>query len=146
MKNVYPISLFVLFLLLSMLHFSWGIGSTWGIANALPTNEKGDLLLNPTILDCIIVGLVLLSFAAFYLLQSTLIKNPLAPKFNRIISWVIPSIFLIRAAGDFKHVGIFKPSMDTPFALADTYYYSPLCLVIAGIGYYLVLSLRPIDR
>lgn len=37
---------------------------------------------------------------------------------------------LLRAVGDFRSMGLFKPAADTAFARLDTLVYSPLSLVL----------------
>ena len=128
-------TLTVIFAALSALHFSWALGYSWGFRAALPTTSSGQFLFEPQPIDSAIVGFGLLAFAVFYLLQLNGLALKLNQKFNKIISWFIPSIFLLRAIGDFKYVGIFKPPMDTAFASADFYIYSPICLFIALFGY-----------
>jgi len=54
--------------------------------------------------------------------------------------WSIPTLFLIRRIGDFKHAGFFKKVKDTKFGKADTKYFSPLCLFVAVIGYVMAYS------
>ncbi|PTT14637.1 DUF3995 domain-containing protein, partial [Flavobacterium sp. HMWF030] len=44
--------------------------------------------------------------------------------------WIIIFIFILRAIGDFNYVGFFKKHRNSEFALKDTKYYSPLCLLI----------------
>ncbi len=44
--------------------------------------------------------------------------------------WLIASIFIIRAIGEFNYVGFFKKIKYTQFGRNDTKYYSPLCLII----------------
>jgi hypothetical protein len=51
------------------------------------------------------------------------------------IGWIIPAIFLIRAIGDFKYVGFTKKVKSSTFAELDTKFFSPLCLVIAALGF-----------
>ncbi|MDW3211320.1 MAG: DUF3995 domain-containing protein [Reichenbachiella sp.] len=142
MKSQNPIILLLIFSALAGLHFSWALGSHWGFTAALPTTPEGDLLLKPTPLDSAIVGFGLMAFGIYYLLQTQWINKTLPDKLNRIIGWVIPGIFLLRAVGDFKYVGIFKPPMQTAFAQADFFFYSPLCLLIALLGF---LVVRPKD-
>jgi hypothetical protein len=48
--------------------------------------------------------------------------------------WIIPSIFILRAIGDFKYVGFFKKIKDTEFAKADSKWFIPLCLTIGIFG------------
>jgi len=42
-------------------------------------------------------------------------------------------VFIVRAAGDRKHVGFLKRVRDTEFARRDSRIYSPLCLLL-GLG------------
>jgi hypothetical protein len=52
--------------------------------------------------------------------------------------WIIPIIFSLRAIGDFKYIGFFKQVKATEFARLDTVFYSPLCVMIALIGFILL--------
>lgn len=140
MKTLYPPTLLFIFSILAGIHFSWALGSTWGILAALPTTEAGELLIQPTFIDSAVVGAGLLTFGIYYLFQTSWVKQSLPQKINSILGWGIPSIFLLRAIGDFKYVGIFKPPMETTFATADFYFYSPLCLLIALLGFLIIKS------
>lgn len=140
MKSRNSLFLFIIFFALALLHFSWALGSSWGFLAALPTNAEGDLLLQPTSSDSAVVGFGLFAFGIFYLIQTHWINKTLPFKLNRIIGWIIPGIFLLRAVGDFTFVGIFKPPIETAFAQADFYFYSPLCLLIALLGFLIVRS------
>jgi len=40
-------------------------------------------------------------------------------------------IFAFRALGDFRYVGFFKRVRGNLFAQRDTWFYSPLCLLLA---------------
>jgi len=128
------ILLIVIFMLLSMLHFSWAIGGTWGFESALPTNESGVKILIPRKLDCALVGIGLLALAAFYLSKSGFIVFNFPYWLTISVSWIIPSIFIFRAIGDFKYVGFFKKVKHTKFSKLDTRYFSPLCLLIGLTG------------
>lgn len=48
--------------------------------------------------------------------------------------WIIPSIFILRAIGDFKYVGFFKKVRNTEFAKTDSKWFAPLCLTIGIFG------------
>ena len=128
--------LVVIFFALSLIHFYWGLGGQWGFENVLPSNEAGIALLDPSILDTIIVGGGLLLMGAFYLCCFDLIDINFNHPIIKVIKWCIPIIFLIRAIGDFKYVGFFKTIDMTDFAHMDTFFYSPLCLLIALMGYF----------
>jgi hypothetical protein len=123
-----------IFVILAVIHFVWAFGVQWGFDIALPTNEHGERMINPKKSDCIIVGLGLSAFALFYLLRSNIILLNVPFWVFRYGGWVIPSIFIIRAIGDFKYIGFFKKIRNTDFGQMDTKCYSPLCLLIGLIG------------
>ncbi|MEQ8475649.1 DUF3995 domain-containing protein [Fulvivirga sp.] len=122
----------LIFLVLSALHFYWATGGKWGLDNSVPTNLEGKKMLKTSVLSCIVVGLGLLTFSLFYLLP---LLNIVLPSFTNFLHWVIPSIFLLRAIGDFKYVGFFKSVRTTKFGQLDTKYFSPLCVLLAGLGF-----------
>lgn len=130
--------LFLILFLLSALHFYWVMGGRWGFANALPTNVKGDRVLNPKKVDSALVSLVLLSFAGYYL-NNILGYAQLPTWIDALTEWIVPIIFLIRAVGDFNYVGFFKKVKRTPFGRLDSRYFSPLCLLLSLMGFFLLL-------
>lgn len=123
-----------IFFLLALLHFYWAMGGKWGFAKALPTNEKGKRMLNPSPMASAIVGVGLSLFGLFYLLKASILSHNLPEWIFQYGAWIIPSIFLLRAIGDFKYVGFFKKVRQTEFGQLDTKFYAPLCLVIALLG------------
>ena len=58
--------------------------------------------------------------------------------FSKVGSIVCALVFLLRAIGDFKYVGIFKTIKHSTFAQNDSKWYSPLCLFLSFV-YVLVL-------
>lgn len=136
--NVLIILLSIIFLCLSLIHLNWAIGGKWGFDNALPTNEKGERVLNPRKIDSAIVGVGLLFFAIFYFLKLEYVSINYQ-KWINYMGWIIPIIFILRAIGDLKYVGFFKRIKTTKFARLDTKYYSPLCLLIGVIGIIIAL-------
>ncbi|WP_373072949.1 DUF3995 domain-containing protein [Sulfurimonas sp.] len=50
-----------------------------------------------------------------------------------IFGWIISAVFTLRSVGDFNMVGFFKKIKDTEFAIYDTKYFSPLCLILGVI-------------
>jgi len=127
-------SLIIIFALLSILHFSWALGNTWGFNKALPTNEAGVKMLNPGKFDCALVGVGLLAFASVYLYKIGLINFNIPNWLLSFVSWIIPAIFILRAIGDFKYVGFFKKIKYTEFGRLDSRFFSPLCLTIGIAG------------
>lgn len=124
----------LIFFGLGLIHFNWAIGGKFGFSTALPTNQKGEMILNPGKLDCVIVGIGLTAFGLFYIYQSGLLDHHLPEWLFTFGGWMIPSIFLLRAIGDFKYVGFFKKIKQTDFGKMDTKYFSPLCLFIGTMG------------
>lgn len=118
----------VIFLILSGVHWNWAFGGLWGLEKALPTNEKGERVLNPKRIESGIAGIGLLLFATYYLFKGNLIPVDLPNWILNYIGWVISGIFIIRAIGDFRYVGFFKKLKETDFGKLDTKFYSPLCL------------------
>ncbi len=107
----------------------------WGFDAALPTDEAGKRVLNPKKFDSLIVGLGLSAFGAFYLFQAVFTAIEMPNGLTTYGGWIIPSIFLLRAIGDFRFVGFFKKIKSTPFAKMDTKLFSPLCLCMALAGF-----------
>lgn len=132
MITIVSVFLSLIFVVLSSLHFYWALGGTWGLNNSVPTDIDGKKMLMTSVFACNVVGIGLLGFGLIYSLP--LFNIPL-PSFTNIFQWIIPSIFLLRAIGDFKFVGLFKKVKSTKFGQLDTQYYSPLCLIIAGLGF-----------
>ncbi len=126
-----------IFLVLALLHLSWAFGSRFGYEESLPTDEQGKLIINPKKVDCVMVGIGLLLFGFIYFLQLGWVQITLSSSMVQYGGWVIPTIFLLRAIGEFKYVGFFKRITQTRFAKLDTKYYSPLCLLIAILGFLL---------
>ncbi len=134
MTTILSISLFAIFTLLGVIHFYWLFGGKWGLEEALPTKEIGEKAIEPPKIATTIVGIGLISFGLFYLIKTGLI-NFQAPNWMITYgSWIIPSIFIIRAIGDFKYVGFFKKIRNTEFAKADSKWFAPLCLTIGIFG------------
>lgn len=132
---LFGIILILIFLSLSILHFYWAAGGKWGSNEALPTTEKGVVVLHPKITSSIIVGLGLLFFAFFYAFKIAIFQSPFWNGLVLYGGWIIPSIFLLRFVGDFKYIGIFKKITSTKFAKRDTQFFVPLCISIAFLGF-----------
>ena len=127
--------LFIIFLTLSAIHFNWALGGNWGFDQSIPKTEDGEWVIKPKKMDSAIVGLGLLLFGIFYLIKGEIISFQLPVWALNIATWLIPGIFLLRALGDFRYVGLFKEVTSTEFARNDSNFFSPLCLVIALIGF-----------
>lgn len=129
-----------IFLILGLIYVYWTLGGEFGFAQSLPTNEEGERLLNPKKVDSAIMGLGLFLFALFYIFKSGIIDHNMPDWVMKYGGWIIPSIFILRAIGDFKYVGFFKKLKDTDFAKRDTKFFSPLCLIIGILGFIIQIS------
>jgi Protein of unknown function (DUF3995) len=136
---IFTIGLFVslIFSFLSGLHFYWGIGGQWGAAEAVPSKENGEKVLNPQILACFVVGFGLLFLAILVACKSNLVAFELPFLLSAYALWVVAGLFALRAMGDFRYVGFFKTIKKTTFGRLDSLYYSPLCLLLAFLIAYL---------
>lgn len=134
MISTLSILLSVIFIILGLIHFTWAFGGKWGLEKTLPTKESGERVLNPKKFDSAVVGLVLTFFGLLYLLKSGLLILDIPIWIITYGSWIIPSIFILRAIGDFKYIGFFKKIKNTEFGKTDLKIFSPLCLVIGIIG------------
>ncbi len=131
---ILSILLSIILIGLGMIHFNWVIGGEFGFTESLPTKENGERVLNPKKIDSAAVGIGLLAFGLFYILKSGLIEYDLPMWIIKYGGWIIPSIFLLRAIGEFKYVGFFKRIKKTDFGKLDTKFFSPLCLGIGILG------------
>lgn len=137
---ILSILLSIIFIGLGIIHFNWVVGGKFGFSESLPTKENGERVLNPKKIDSAIVGIGLTAFGIFYFLKSGLIDVNLAEWITKYGSWIIPSIFLLRAIGEFKYVGFFKKIKNTEFGKWDTKLFSPLCLLIGICGIIIQLT------
>lgn len=124
---------------LGIIHFNWAIGGQFGFTQSLPTKESGERVLNPRKIDSALVGLGLTVFGLFYLLKSDIFDISLSQRIMNYGSLIIPILFLLRAIGDFKYVGFFKRVKNTNFGKLDAKFFSPFCLIISIIGFFIYL-------
>lgn len=132
--SILSVILFLVFITLGSFHFYWFLGGSWGLDKVIPTKNNQTNGMPPPKLASLIVGLVLTLFGLIYLVKSGLIAIQIPNWVTNYAYWLIPSIFIIRAIGEFKYVGFFKKIKDTAFAKADSKIFSPLCLFIGIIG------------
>jgi hypothetical protein len=131
------ILLSIIFFFLSGLHIYWGLGGKWGLDAAVPHKANGTKRINPSTFDCIAVAFLLLAAGFFVLVRGYLLSIGLPPWLLHTGSWVLLVIFTVRAIGEFRYVGFFKKVKSSRFARLDTKYYSPLCVLIAALLYFL---------
>lgn len=141
MTTIIAITLILIFLFISSIHFYWVFGGKWGSDAVLPTKEDNNTkTLNPTIIATLIVAFGLLGFGLFILAMSGLITFDTPQWLSKYGLWIIAGIFTLRAIGDFNYVGFFKRIKQTKFSKNDTKYFSPLCLIIGILTIILELT------
>ncbi|WP_298878852.1 DUF3995 domain-containing protein [uncultured Polaribacter sp.] len=133
--NILLTVLFLTFLTLGIIHFYWAFGGEWAIKNAIPTKKENENIdFRPGTFITFLVGVFLVAFAFFYLFKSDYFVVEL-PSWTSYFLWILPSIFLLRAIGDFKYVGFFRSIKTTLFAKWDKKLFSPLCLFLSVLGF-----------
>jgi len=134
MNTIFESILIIVFLIISIIHFYWVFGGLKGLNRALPTDEKGKRILNPGKIETSIVGLGLIFFALYYSTKIGIFQIELPKLIVDYSGWIISSIFILRAIGEFKYVGFFKKIRNTEFGKFDTRYFSFVSLTIGIIG------------
>ena len=76
------IILFIIFSLLSGIHFYWLFGGKWGLEKVIPTKSEQAITLSIPKFATLIVALVLLLFGVIYLIKSRLINLQILNSIN----------------------------------------------------------------
>lgn len=121
----------IIFFTIAGFHFYWAFGGKFGSKAVIPQIE-GKMAFQPPVFATILVALAMV-------IGAWLSWTPNENTDNKILIYgnlAIGIVFLIRAIGDFKYVGFFKKVKGSLFAENDSLYYSPLCLVVSGIGFF----------
>ncbi|MBA6155320.1 DUF3995 domain-containing protein [Tenacibaculum sp. S7007] len=120
---------------ISGIHFYWAFGGIWGMKDVSPTKTKDEKIICPPWIATLIVAVVMVGFTAIYAEKMKLVSLLFLP--NWLLDYgmyIVVSIFIIRAIGEFNYVGFFKRIKNTRFAKNDTKYFSPLCLFLGVVG------------
>ncbi len=124
---------------LALLHIGWAFGFLRPAAAAIP-ERNGTPVFTPGRASTLAVAALLLAAALIVLLRADAFRLGSVATVVHLGAWVVATVFLVRAIGDFRYVGFFKSVRGTRFAALDTRVYSPLCLVL-GLAM-AVLALR----
>lgn len=129
----------VLFLI-GCIHLYWLFGGRKGFSIAIPTRSNTNSpLFKPGRFGVAAVTLIFWA-AAVSLLMFVEVFPPIGPSWlPRFAAWSLAVVFLLRAIGECRAVGIFKSIRDTPFARLDSLIYSPLCLLLSGLTFWMLL-------
>jgi hypothetical protein len=126
-----------IFAFISLVHLYWAAGGKVGCMAAIP-QLPGEFAsgpkpaFKPSALGTFLVALGLVLIAVLVCLRAGLYFEPIS---NGALQWGISAVALIlfaRAIGDSELVGFFKKVGGSRFARLDTFFYSPLCLVLGA--------------
>jgi len=117
--------------LLGVVHLYWAAGGAKGKSAAVPS-VNGKPVLSPGVIGTALVGVGLFAVAAFIMVTANGSATRSLELPLRVGTGSIGLVFAVRAIGDFRYVGFFKCVRDSEFARRDTYFYSPLCLLLAA--------------
>jgi len=134
MITLFSLLLFIIFTILGGFHFYWLFGGMWGLKKVIPTKDNTQIVVSIPKFATLIVALGLIGIGILYFLNTGFLIEPTKNKILEYMYWTIPSIFILRAIGEFNYVGFFKKIKNTEFAQADTKLFSPLCFCIGIIG------------
>lgn len=117
-------------LALAGLHLYWAAGGTWASRQAIP-EIHGQPAFTPSRLSTVAVALALMGAALAALLRGYTLFGSFPGSPAHWATIALGLLFLLRAIGEFRLVGLFKRIRGTNFATWDTWLFSPLCLLIA---------------
>lgn len=124
---------FAVLVLISGLHFYWAFGGRWGGRAAIPSKPEGGAVFVPRTAETLGVAVIIIAVGLVLLAQSNFLS--MYPP-NRYTYWgclICALVFLIRSIGDFRYIGFTKRIKETMFAVNDTRFYSPLCLLFSVV-------------
>jgi uncharacterized protein DUF3995 len=121
-----------IFAVLGSLHGYWAAGGRVGSAAAVPQGHDGAPLFRPGRATTVAVGLALWTAAAVLLARVRDLDKGHSAMLPRAGCLLLAVVFLARAVGDFRFIGLFKKRRSTRFAAFDSWVYTPLCLFLAA--------------
>lgn len=139
METTLTIINIVIFLSLSAIHFYWLAGGGSGLDATIPSDSNGHKLFQPGRGATLIVALGLLLFGLCNLAFAGWISVGMDHQYIRYGILLIAIIFLMRAIGDFRYIGLTKRHKQSSFARWDTKLYIPLCLALAASHFLLYI-------
>lgn len=133
MDKLFTLINFFIFLTLSGIHFYWLFGGRWALNVAVPTDSNGRYLFRPGRFATLVVAIGLLAFALLNLAFAQWLALDVEYRYLRYAMLGVGLVFLLRAVGDFRHMGLTKRYHKTAFARKDSNLYTPLCLMLAAL-------------
>ena len=125
----------LIFTVLGLWHLYWASGGSLAKDIAIPEiNNKPAFV--PSNAATVVVGVALLCFAFLIAATAGFVTVPVSSLVLSRLSFSLAFVLLARAIGEFRLVGFFKRVRGTRFARLDTLVYSPLCLFLAFIVFF----------
>jgi hypothetical protein len=132
------------FAAIAFIHVYWAFGGSFGgeaaiprapaIADANPQMPRPPAFV-PTRSATLLVAAALTGVALLVTVQAGWFDPAMPNEIVRAAIGVVAAVMFLRAVGDFRLVGFFKRRTDSRFARLDTWFYSPLCVVLgAGLS------------
>lgn len=123
---------------IAAVHVYWAAGGTLGPTEALPEADGGGPAFTPSPLMTLGVAAGLAGMSAAALdAHSPRMRWPLR---------LTTLVFLLRAIGDGRSIGLTRQKRDGLFARNDARLYTPLCLVLAALYGLLAYHSRRVQR
>jgi hypothetical protein len=127
---------------LLLLHAYWALGGRWGRAYTVPTiNGRRSFDPSPSA-TWVVCGLLGIAVIIVMGKSGWIAPGPLPVLFDVGI-WGLGLVFALRAVGNLRTFGFFKNVKGTAFSDWDTWFYSPLCLLLALLATGLARLGRP---
>jgi len=129
------------FAAIALIHVYWAFGGSLGKEAAVPRapaalgsdpSTPRPAAFVPTRAATLAVAAMLMLVAVLVGLQAGWLGSSLQHVFLRIAIGGVAAVMFLRAVGDLRLVGFFKRASDTRFARLDTWFYSPLCIVLGA--------------
>jgi hypothetical protein len=134
-SNVIAVALCLAFLAIAAWHLYMAFVPPKGPGGAVPSVE-GKPLFVPSRGATLGIAFMLACFAALVAATAGLISVPVRPVVLVWLSFALALGLAARALGEFRYVGFFKRVRKSRFASLDTWFYSPLCLLLAvGVAF-----------
>ena len=112
-------------------HLYWGCGGSVGSSVALPQRGDGTQAFKSNRVGAILVAVFLAGVLVLVVVLSGAIQLPVPARWLRFAVMALSVLFLARALSWYKYVGLFKSVRTTQFAKYDSFFYSPLCLLLS---------------
>lgn len=121
------IILIIISLIVAGFHILWGIESR-GTRKVIPEDDDFRPIFSPTPFACFLMAFAFIILALFSLAKY--VNFPLPHLVDAYGTYAVAIVFFLRAIGDFNYMGIFKKKYKSEFAHHDTYFFTPLCIIV----------------